>query len=73
MAKMRANIDGKIKNSIFIFAAYLHEMEDFLTVNPGLSRRITNVLHFIDCTLTELRNHRQSSAYLWNELIPMGF
>ena len=44
MAKMNANIDWKTKNPIFIFAGYLCEMEDFLRVNPGLSRRIPNVL-----------------------------
>ena len=37
MAKMSASIDGKIKNTIFIFAGYPCEMED-LRVNPGLSR-----------------------------------
>ena len=44
MTKMNANIDWKTKNPIFIFAGYLCEMEDFLRVNPGLSRRIPNVL-----------------------------
>ena len=44
MAKMNANIDWKTKKPIFIFAGYLCEMEDFLRVNPGLSRRIPNVL-----------------------------
>ena len=44
MAKMNANIDGKTKNPIFIFAGYLCKIEDFLRVNPGLSRRIPNVL-----------------------------
>ena len=44
MAKMNANIDGKTKNPLFIFAGDTCEMEDFLRVNPGLSRRIPNVL-----------------------------
>ena len=54
MAKMNANIDWKTKNPIFIFAGYLCEMEDFLRVNPGLSRRIPNVLQFNDYTPMEL-------------------
>ena len=54
MAKMNANIDGKTKKSIFIFAVYPCEMEDFLRVSPGLSRRIPNVLQFNDYTPMEL-------------------
>ena len=54
MAKMNANIDGKTKNPIFIFAGYPCEMEDSLRVNPGLSRRIPNVLQFNDYTTMEL-------------------
>ena len=54
MAKMNANIDGKTKNPIFIFAGYPCEMEDFLRVNPGLSRRIPNFLQFNDYTPIEL-------------------
>ena len=54
MAKMNANIDGKTKNPIFIFAGYLCEMEDFLRVNPDLSRRIPNVQQFNDYTPMEL-------------------
>ena len=51
---MNANIDRKIKKTIFIFAGYPCEMEDFLRVNLGLSRRISNFLQFNDCTLMEL-------------------
>ena len=51
---MNANIDRKIKKTIFIFAGYLCEMEDFLRVNLGLSRRIPNVLQFNDYTPMEL-------------------
>ena len=54
MAKMNANIDGKTKNPIFIFAGYPCEMEDFLRVNPGLSRRIPNFLQFNDYMPMEL-------------------
>ena len=54
MAKMNANIDGKTKIPIFIFAGYPCEMEDFLTVEPGLSRRIPNFLQFNDYTPIEL-------------------
>ena len=59
MTKMNANIDRKTKNPIFIFAGYPCEMEDFLRVNPGLSRRISNVLQFNDympMELTEITN-----------------
>ena len=51
---MNANIDRKTKNPIFIFAGYPCEMEDSLRVNPGLSRRIPNVLQFNDYTTMEL-------------------
>ena len=54
MAKMNANIDRKTKNSSFIFAGYPCEMEDFLRVSLGLSRRISNFLQFNDCTPMEL-------------------
>ena len=53
MAKMNANIDGKTKNTIFIFAGYRCEMEDLLRVNPGLSRQISNFLRFNDYTPME--------------------
>ena len=54
ITKLNANIDRKTKNPIFIFAGYPCEMEDFLKVNPGLSRRISNVLQFNDYTPMEL-------------------
>ena len=54
MAKMNANIDRKTKNSSFIFAGYPCEMENFLRVSLGLSRRISNFLQFNDCTPMEL-------------------
>ena len=54
MPKMNANIDWKTKKPIFIFAGYPYEMEDFLRVNPGLSRRIPNFLQFNDYTPIEL-------------------
>ena len=59
MTKINENIDRKTKKTIFIFAGYPCEMEDFLRVNPGLSRRISNVLQFNDYTpmeLTEITN-----------------
>ena len=54
MAKMNANIDGKRKNPIFIFAGYPCEMEGFFRVNPSLLRRIPNVLQFNNYTLMVL-------------------
>ena len=54
MAKMSANIDGKTKKTIFIFAGYPCDMEDFLRVNLGLSRQIPNVLQVNDYTPMEL-------------------
>ena len=54
MAKMNANLHGKTKKPIFIFAGYPCEMEDFLRVNPGLSRRVPNFLQFSDYTPMEL-------------------
>ena len=54
MAKMNANIDGKTKNPIFIFAGHPCKMEDFFRVNPGLSRRIPNFPQFNDYMPMEL-------------------
>ena len=54
MGKMNANIDGKTKDPIFIFAGYPCEIEDFLKVNPGPSRRIPNFLQFNDYMPMEL-------------------
>ena len=54
MTKMNANIHGKTKKTIFLFAGYPCEMEDFSRVNPGLSRRIPNFLQFNDYTPMEL-------------------
>ena len=54
MVKMNTNIDRKTKKVIFIFTGHPCEMEDFLRVNPGLSSRISNSLHFNDYTLMEL-------------------
>ena len=54
MAKMNANIHGKTKKTIFIFAGYPCELEDFFRVNPGLLRRIPNFPQFNDYTPMEL-------------------
>ena len=57
MAKMNSNIDWKTKKTIFIFAWYPCEMEDFLRVNPGLSRQIPNVLQLhVPMELAEITN-----------------
>ena len=57
MAKRNSNIDGQTKKTVFIFAWYPCEMEDFLRVNPGLSRQIPNVLQlYVPMELAEISN-----------------
>ena len=57
MAKRNSNIDGQTKKTIFIFAWYPCEMEDFLRVNPGVSRQIPNVLQLhVPMELAEITN-----------------
>ena len=73
MAKMNANIDGKTKNPLFIFAGDTCEMEDFLRVNPGLSRRIPNVLQFNDYTPMELAEIANKFLLTYEMSCPTGF
>ena len=72
MGKMNANIDGKTKNPIFIFAGYPCEMEDFLRVNPGLSRRIPNVLQFNDYMPMELAETTNKLLLTYEMSYPHG-
>ena len=67
-----ANIDGKTKNPIFIFAGYPCEMEDFLRVNPGLSRRIPNFLQFNDYTPMELAEITNKILLTYEMNYPLG-
>ena len=73
MAKINANIDGKIKNPIFIFAGYPCEMEHFLRVNPGLSRRIPSFLQFNDYTPMELAEITNKILLTYEMSYPTGF
>ena len=68
-----ANIDGKTKNPIFVFAGYPCEMEDFLRVNPGLSRQIPNVLQFSDYTPMELAEITNKILLTYDMSYPHGF
>lgn len=42
------------KNTVFIFAGYKEEMDDFLELNPGLKSRIRYDIEFNDYSLEEL-------------------
>lgn len=42
------------KETIFIFAGYKKEMNDFIKINPGLKSRIGYYLDFVDYSLDEL-------------------
>ena len=73
MAKMNANINGKTKNPVFIFAGYPCEMENFLRLNPGLSRRIPNFLQFNDYTPMELADITNKILLTYEMSYPQGF
>ena len=54
MANMNNNENPNIKNPIMIFARYKEQMNDFLKMNPGLTRRVKTVLNFENVTPEEL-------------------
>ena len=62
MAKMNVNIDEK--KIFFIFAGHPSEVEDFLRVNPALSRRTPRFLQFNDYTPMELVDITNEKAYV---------
>ena len=56
MANMNNNVNPNIKNPIMIFDGYKEQMNDFLKMNPYLTRRVKTVLNFADFTPEELRD-----------------
>ena len=54
MAYMNNNVNPRIKNPIMILAKYKEQMNDFLKMNPGLTRRVKTVLNFADFTPEDL-------------------
>ena len=54
MANMNNDINPNIKNPIMTFAGYKEQINDFLKMNPGLTRRVKTVLNFADFTPEEL-------------------
>ena len=54
MANINSKINRNIKNPIMIFAGYKEQLNDFLKMNPGLTRRVKTVLNFADFTPEEL-------------------
>ena len=56
MAHRNNNVNPNIKNPMMIFAGYKEQMNDFLKVNPGLTRRVKTVLNFADFTPEDLCN-----------------
>ena len=54
MASMNNNGNPNIKNPIMIFARYKEQMNDFLKMNSGLTRRVKIVLNFSDYTPEDL-------------------
>ena len=72
MAKINVNIDGKTKKAIFIFAECPCEMEDFLRVNPCLSRWVPNFLQFNDYTPIELAKITNKILLTYEMTYPHG-
>ena len=54
MANMNNNVNPKIKSPIMIFAGCKEQINDFLKMNPGLTRRVKTVSNFADFTPEEL-------------------
>ena len=54
MANINNNENPNIKKPIMIFARYKEQMNDFLKMNPGLTRRVKTVLNFENVTPEEL-------------------
>ena len=46
MANMNSNVNPNITNPIKLFAGYKEQMNDFLKMNLGLTRRVKKVLNF---------------------------
>lgn len=47
-------MEEHISDTVFIFAGYVDEMQDFLTMNPGIQSRIGYTFHFDDYSPDEL-------------------
>ena len=54
MANVNSNVNPNIKNPIMIFAVYKEQVNDFMKMNPCLTRRVKTVLNFADFTPEEL-------------------
>ena len=46
MANVNSNVNPNIKNPIMIFAVYKEQVNDFMKMNPCLTRRVKTVLNF---------------------------
>ena len=71
MANMNNNVNPNIKNPI-IFAGYKEQMNDFLKMNPGLTRRAKTVSNFADFTPEELCDIKKCKILQHSIRVPFG-
>ena len=72
MANMNNNVNPNIKNPIMIFAGYKEQMNDFLKMNPGLTRRAKTVSNFADFTPEELCDIKKCKILQHSIRVPLG-
>ena len=72
MTNMNNDINPNIKNPIMIFAGYKEQMNDFLKMNPGLTRRVKTVLNFADFTPEELFDIKKCKILQQSIRVPLG-
>ena len=72
MAYMNNNVNPNIKNPITIFAGYKEQMNDFLKMNPGLTRRVKTVLNFADFTPDNLCDITKCKILQQSVRVPLG-
>ena len=72
MVYMNNNVNPNIKNPIMIFAGYKERMNDFLKMNPGLTRRVKTVLNFAHFTPEDLRDITKCKILQQSIRAPLG-
>ena len=72
MAYMNNNVNPRIKNPIMILAKYKEQMNDFLKMNPGLTRRVKTVLNFADFTPEDLCDITKCKILQQSIRVPFG-
>ena len=72
LAYMNNNVNPNIKKPIRIFAGYKEQMNDFLRINPGLTRRVKTVLNFADFTPKDLCEITKCKMLQQSIRVPLG-